>query len=399
MSLCHFRLRGGSGGEEEDEEELPIKNPNHGLDAYAQLELRKLGLLPTIEYDSSDEIHYVPDAEDDSEAAAARRREELAEKLPMEPSAGLEEVSEWFALFNKSRSDRAEARARRCTGSTDEEAPVTAEDWAEVRHDVRFNGSTYRDPDIVRANETDHEFWRRYGEGFLTNKTLRGLHDLKLAVTCNDCEEIERLVSAWGVDPSGLCDEISREQPLHYSAYCGHIDATMLLLDLGADPNCRNAFNQTALHRAACGGFLQLCELLVERGADPFVSDAFGFTAPEWASYNGHNHTCQWFYGKFVHEQGAGFPRGSAPHYGLPEDAGREYFSPVVREVSRGCFCCVGFLAAVLDPLQSASICEMPRPFRAFPFEPPTPPRSRPPPVRLSPSCCLLTVPDAKTAV
>ena len=307
VSGCRFRLRGGSSGEDE---ELPIKDPNYGLDAYAQSELRKLGLLPTFEYDSSDEIHYEPEDEDGADAVAARRREELAEKLPMEPSAGLEEVSEWYALFNKSRDDRATAR------STDEEPAVTAQDWAEVRHDVRFNGSTYRDPDIVRPNETDQEFWRRYGEGHLTNKTLRGLHDLKLAVTCNDCEEIERLVTDWRVDPAGLCDEISREQPLHYSAYCGHIGATMLLLDLGADVNCRNFFNQTALHRAACGGFLQLCELLIERGADPFVSDAFGFTAPEWASYNEHNQTCQWFYGKFVHEQGAGFPRGSPPHYG-----------------------------------------------------------------------------------
>ena len=29
---------------------------------------------------------------------------------------------------------------------------------------------------------------------------------------CCDWQEIQRLVSEWGVDPAGLCDEISREQ-------------------------------------------------------------------------------------------------------------------------------------------------------------------------------------------
>jgi len=41
---------------------------------------------------------------------------------------------------------------------------------------------TYTSP--VRTQD----FWRRYGEGHLTNKTLKGLRELKLASTYNDCE-------------------------------------------------------------------------------------------------------------------------------------------------------------------------------------------------------------------
>ena len=39
-------------------------------------------------------------------------------------------------------------------------------------------------------------------------------------------------------------------------------------------------------------------------------------------SYHYVAQTCQWFYAKFVHNDGKGFPLGDPPFYGLPQDAG-----------------------------------------------------------------------------
>jgi ankyrin repeat protein len=57
--------------------------------------------------------------------------------------------------------------------------------------------------------------------------------------------------------------------PLYRTVICGHYDATMLLLEKGADPNIRNKLGETPLHQAADNSALRIAQLLLDWRADP----------------------------------------------------------------------------------------------------------------------------------
>lgn len=57
--------------------------------------------------------------------------------------------------------------------------------------------------------------------------------------------------------------------PLYRTVICGHYDASMLLLEKGADPNIRNKLGETPLHQAADNSALRLAQLLLDWKADP----------------------------------------------------------------------------------------------------------------------------------
>ena len=291
-------------------------NGNYGLDSYVKGELGKMGLWPSRTHGDFFDLDARYDLAVSLEREWASRQQEVGNDTVFTDvaPAGADRI---FLLATDNElpasapgscsianvSDQAEACVRVTEGVPDGkgvgehergrhngtgegdgghrapgEAPELdreAEEWAQAERDWeeeencwgngRFGSlegrfpRDYRDPEMRRPNETDYDFWRRYREGHLVNKTRKGLHELQLAAGYNDCQEIERLVSEWCVDPAGLCDEISREQAIHFAAFNGHIDACMLLLDLGADPDASNYFEQTPLHRAAYGG----CSLCV----------------------------------------------------------------------------------------------------------------------------------------
>lgn len=83
--------------------------------------------------------------------------------------------------------------------------------------------------------------------------------------------------------------------PLGLACFFGHLDATRLLLDRGADVNTlsRNEHIQTAaIHAAAASENkdpeirYQLCKLLLDRGADPNLRQGGGFRAIDAARQN-----------------------------------------------------------------------------------------------------------------
>ena len=55
--------------------------------------------------------------------------------------------------------------------------------------------------------------------------------------------------------------------PLHATAWRGHLDAAVLLLDAGARVGDRDGGGSTALHCAAWNGRKSMCKLLLSRGA------------------------------------------------------------------------------------------------------------------------------------
>jgi ankyrin repeat protein len=71
------------------------------------------------------------------------------------------------------------------------------------------------------------------------------------------------------------------------------LDAVVLLLELGFDPNAviRYPHRQTALHGAAFNGNLDMVRLLLDHGADPTLQDcSFHATAAGWAAHNNQHH-------------------------------------------------------------------------------------------------------------
>jgi ankyrin repeat protein len=108
----------------------------------------------------------------------------------------------------------------------------------------------------------------------------------------------ERLRELIATDPS-LANAFGDDgfQPLPLAAFHGHVEATRLLLDHGADPNTlsRNERIKTnALHAAAASENkdrevrYELCKLLLERGADPSIPQGGSdFRAIDAARVNG----------------------------------------------------------------------------------------------------------------
>ena len=76
---------------------------------------------------------------------------------------------------------------------------------------------------------------------------------------------------------------------LHRAAWFGHLDASTLLLDRGADAGAvsRNDAEQTPLHAAVQQRHGELAELLLARGAPPNAAQAGGLTPLHLAAYLG----------------------------------------------------------------------------------------------------------------
>ncbi|XP_067323289.1 IQ motif and ankyrin repeat domain-containing protein 1 isoform X2 [Anolis sagrei] len=83
------------------------------------------------------------------------------------------------------------------------------------------------------------------------------------------------------------CTDANGNTPLSEAAGGGHPEAIRMLIENGADPNSRGAFNRTPLYRAAFGGHLAAVELLLQNGADPRLYADDGNTPEQVASLEG----------------------------------------------------------------------------------------------------------------
>ena len=80
-------------------------------------------------------------------------------------------------------------------------------------------------------------------------------------------EAAQALVDA-GADLEAIARGDNRVAPLQSAAAGGNVGAAHVLLDAGADVNCREEGGFTPLHSAAQSGNAELARLLLERGAD-----------------------------------------------------------------------------------------------------------------------------------
>ena len=110
--------------------------------------------------------------------------------------------------------------------------------------------------------------------------------DLHTAVVTDNLEALRWHIKA-GSDLNVL--EPSRSStPLITAAFFGKIEIAKILIDAGADLNCRNADGSTALHTAAAFGKTEVAEILIDAGADFNQQNNQGATALHVAAFFCH---------------------------------------------------------------------------------------------------------------
>jgi len=110
--------------------------------------------------------------------------------------------------------------------------------------------------------------------------------DIQEAARVGDCARISALLAV-SPDLVSSRDE-DGSTPLHTAAMIGHMDAVLLLLERGADPDARNSLDQSPLLYAAYGGHAAIVDTLIARGAPFDCRDARGFAPIHFAAREGH---------------------------------------------------------------------------------------------------------------
>jgi uncharacterized protein len=114
-----------------------------------------------------------------------------------------------------------------------------------------------------------------------------GWTPLHLAAFFGHTAAADRLLRA-GADLAAISRNSLRNTPLHAGVAGGHVDASLLLVERGADPNSRDAGGHTPLHIAAEAGYQPIVTALLARGADPHAVDAEDKTPLSRATARGH---------------------------------------------------------------------------------------------------------------
>ena len=104
------------------------------------------------------------------------------------------------------------------------------------------------------------------------------VHTRKGAAQQNDVTKIWDLIVGTKVHASYA--NVIGQTPLHVAVLWGHLEATTMLLELGANPNAQNSYREaTPLHlvleseKVSCHVKAQIIDLLLESGAHTTIQD------------------------------------------------------------------------------------------------------------------------------
>jgi uncharacterized protein len=113
-------------------------------------------------------------------------------------------------------------------------------------------------------------------------------HSPLVLTSYNDQIEATRLLLELGAKPDGD-PPTEGNTALMGVAFKGYDEIARLLIDAGADVDHANRAGQTALMMAALFGRAAMVELLLSAGADPMAKDAAGATAADLARDQGND--------------------------------------------------------------------------------------------------------------
>lgn len=100
----------------------------------------------------------------------------------------------------------------------------------------------------------------------------------------NNRREIVRYFLDKGAKVDAIGGELNAT-PLHWATRQGHLNAVVLLMNAGADPNIRDAEGCSCIHLAAQFGHTALVAYFIARGVSLDVQDRSGMTALMWAAW------------------------------------------------------------------------------------------------------------------
>lgn len=92
--------------------------------------------------------------------------------------------------------------------------------------------------------------------------------NMEKACRLGNCKAIRQLVE----EQPDTINEIDSKIgwcPLYRTVICSHVDASKLLIELGANPNIQNKLGETPLHKAADSGLGRIAKILLKAKADP----------------------------------------------------------------------------------------------------------------------------------
>ena len=132
------------------------------------------------------------------------------------------------------------------------------------------------------------------GEVNLETKNIIGMTPLLQATKNNNLTFVNLLLD-FGADPNCRKEQSTGyETPLIIASMKNYFEIAKLLLDFGADPAARDASGLVGLHYAAREGFVELALLLIARGCDLNIRDNMGNNASYWAKRNNRNEILQY---------------------------------------------------------------------------------------------------------